>query len=151
MTTTLSLGIWQNGIFQGSFTPVSSAAVYEADKTTLATVYSDLAATAMTNPLPTGQSPTLLGVDTGGNVGYAAAPGTYWLLINGSLWFQTTIEVVPEDVTGHFNDPDGHGLKTYVDGNYLPATALGQPAGAAQLDENGVMVTGQVLMTVQSS
>lgn len=147
---TLTLGTWQNGIFAGSLTPASSAALYLPDQLTLATVYADKSGTSMTNPFPTGRAATAFGIDVQGNVGFAAAPGDYALLINGLYWFPVVVTVDPDDVSTHFDDPDGHGARTYADSNFLALADLGQAGGAAQLDENGVLVTGQVLMTVNS-
>lgn len=147
----LTLGTYDNGIFLGSsFTPASSVTIYLAGTSTLATLYADENFTAMTNPLPTGQAVGTNGVDTAGNVRFSAAPGKYDALLPGGAKVRCDVSADPADIGAHFDDPDGHGTRTYVDANYLPAVDLGAPGGAAMLDENGVTVTGQVLMQVNS-
>jgi hypothetical protein len=147
---TLTLGTYCNGIFQGSLSPVTSATVYLAGTNTLATVYADETGTSMTNPLPTGVSVGSNGIDTAGNVRFTAAPGKYETLLPGGVRERTDIAADPADFSAHLDDPDAHGFHTYADSNFLALADLGQPGGAAQLDENGVTVTGQVLMTVST-
>lgn len=147
---TLTLATYENGIFQGAFSPVSSATIYLAGTSTLATVYADETGTAMTNPLPVGVSVGAGGIDTAGNVRFTAQPAKYDILLPGGIRVRADVSVDPADIGAHFDDPDAHGGRTYADSNFLALADLGSPGGAAQLDNNGVMVTGQVLMTVSS-
>lgn len=149
---TLTLGTYDNGIFLGgSFTPATSVTIYLAGTATPATVYADEAGTAMTNPLPTAVAVGTNGVDVGGNVRFSAQPGKYDALLPGGVKVRVDVSADPADIGAHFDDPDGHGTRTYADSTFLPLSDLGQPGGAMMLDSNGVSVTGQVLMSVSSS
>lgn len=113
-------------------------------------------ATSLANPLPTGANPPsdpsgiLVGVDTAGNGSFWIAPGLWDIVIDGTR-FPLDIGVSGADAATHLQDTgDAHGLQTWATGQFLQASALGDPGGAAQLDENGVLVTGQVLMSVPS-
>lgn len=148
---TLTIGTYDNGIFLGgSFSPATSVTIYLAGTVTPATLYADENGTAMTNPLPTAVAVGVNGVDVGGNVRFSAAPGKYDALLPGGVKVRCDISADPNDIGAHFDDPNGHNVKGYVDANFLASTDLGAPGGAAQLDNNGVVVTGQVLMTVNS-
>jgi hypothetical protein len=138
--------------------PTSVAVMLRGSATTYAPVFKDFGlSTTLANPLPTGVTPPsdltglLGGLDTAGNAGFWIPPGLYDVIINGTIRAPYDMGVSSIDTSAHLEDfDDAHGLQTWASGQFLQASALGDAGGAAQLDENGVMVTGQVLIQVSS-
>lgn len=109
--------------------PPTSAAVYIANSATLATLYSDLNGTPLSNPVPTGVTPgpTAVGLDTSGNlIVYVDIPGDYDVLSGGVKEPLSTPPMHNHDITDHVDGTkaDPHGDRQWFLAN-LPSFNTG--------------------------
>lgn len=116
--------IGQDGTTKLLVTP-SSAAVYLAGTSTLATLYSNTTGTALANPVPTAVTPgsSAVGLTTDGNlIVYVDVPGDYEILAAGVRIPLSTPPVHNHDYTDHVDGTtaDPHGDRAWASANFIP-------------------------------
>jgi len=97
----------------------TTAQVYLADHTTLATIYADANGTLLTNSpsVPHGVTPDTAGIDTVGNLVFCADPTlSYSVLFNGTYLPVPTLPIHPKDITDRWDGtiPDPLGDRAYA-------------------------------------
>lgn len=122
-----SIGLVMQDPSTKALIPPTAAQVYLTDHTTVATIASDEAGTALTNTpsVPTGVTPDTAGIDTTGNLTFWADPTLgYSVLVNSVFLPVPTLPINPSDFTDHVDgtDADPHGDRAYADGIVGPLT-----------------------------
>lgn len=134
--------------------PTSVAVLGSGSTSSYAPLFSDFAgATSLSNPLPVGVAPPndpanhLGGVDTNGNAGFWIAPGTWDLIINGTLRAPYDIGVSSIDASSHLaNTDDAHSFQTWAAGQFISLDALGAQGGVARLNDDGNVAASQLVI-----
>jgi hypothetical protein len=141
----------QDGTTKALVVP-AAAQVYLADKTTVATIYSDEDGTALTNTpgVPTGVTVGTAGLDTYGNLLFYGDDGIdYFALVNTVFVPLPVTGVHGADFTDHLGltgaVTDPHGDRAYADTNKVDQTSVGVAGGVATLDSDGLITSTQLV------
>ena len=134
----LVMGLVDQNASDKSLVVPGSAAVYKADKITLATLYSDEDGTALANPVPTGVADGAPGLDAVGNlVIYVDIAQDYFVLLNGHYEPIPSVGINGSDFSDHVNViADPHGDRAWATSQFISKTnpsALTGIAGNAGL------------------
>lgn len=128
----------------------AGAQIYNSDKTTVSTIYSDTSGTALANPVPTGVAVGAAGLDTYGNLIIYGDDGTdYFALVNSVFVPLPVTGIHGADFTDHVGVTgavaDPHGDRADAAANYLPISGAGVAGGTATLDSDGLITSTQLV------
>lgn len=128
----------------------TAAQVYNSDKSTVSTIYSNTTGTALTNSpsVPTGVTSGTPGLDIYGNLLFYGDDGLdYFVLVNTVFVPCPVTGIHGTDFTDHIGTTgsvtDPHGSQAYADLHKVDKTTLGVAGGTATLDSTGVLPANQ--------